>query len=112
MVVRKKETQLTISISDYSKVNRFYSHKSLQNYLRYILTQTIPNPMWLSIKRQSLVERIVYIDVEIENSLFETMLKNKTLPFICSAVSESNTAMFKSGSKILREDLWEALLCY
>jgi hypothetical protein len=82
IVVRKKEAQLTIAISDYSKVNRFYSHKSLQNYLRYILTQTVPNPMWLSIKRQSLVERIIYIDVEIENNLFENMLKNKQLPFL------------------------------
>ena len=63
IVVKKKEAQLAVSICDFSKVNRFYSHKSLQKYIRYILTQSIPNPMWLSIKRQSLVERIIYIDL-------------------------------------------------
>jgi hypothetical protein len=68
--------------------------------------------MWLSIKRQSLVERIIYIDVEIENNLFETMLKNKSLEFLSSVANETNTGMFKSSSKIFREELWDCLLCF
>lgn len=53
IVIRKKTTPLTISISDHTKVHRFYSHKSIQKYIRYLFTQTCVNPMWLAIKRQS-----------------------------------------------------------
>jgi hypothetical protein len=74
IVVKKQESPLSICMSDYSKVNRYYSHKSLQNYLRYLLAKTCPNPMWLSIKRQSLIEHILYIDLEIENNLFEKLI--------------------------------------
>lgn len=79
IVINKKKPQLTISIADYSKINKYYSHRSLQSYLRYLLTQTCPNPMWLTIKRQSLIDHIVYIDLEIENCLCEEMLANKQL---------------------------------
>jgi len=63
VVNKKKNIPLTVSISDFSKINRFYSHKTIQNYLRYLLTQLIPNPMWLLIRRQSLIEQILYIDL-------------------------------------------------
>ena len=79
IVVKKKDISLSISISDYSKVNKYYSHRSLQAYLRYLLTQSVPNPMWLSIKRQSLIEQIIYIDLEIEANLFESMIEKKEL---------------------------------
>ncbi len=112
IVVKKKDAQLSVSICDFSKVNRFYSHKSLQNYIRYILVQSVPNPMWLSIKRQSLIQRIIYVDLEIENNLFEKLLSHKELPFLSSLGNESNIAKFKGGNKIFREELWECLLGY
>lgn len=78
--------------------------------MRYILTQSVPNPMWLSIKRQSLIEQILYIDFEIESNLFESMLNKKELEYLSSVVSETNKALFKFNNKIFREDLWECLL--
>ena len=33
--------------------------------------------MWLSIKRQSQVERIVFVDIEIENSIFYELLQQE-----------------------------------
>lgn len=77
IVVKSKQTDLTISICDFSRVNRFYSHRSIQSYLRYLLTQSVPNPMWLAIKRQSQIEQILYIDLEIESTLFEKMVNDK-----------------------------------
>lgn len=70
-------TPLTIDVVDFSKINRFYSHKSLQKYIRYLFAKTIPNPMWLSIKRQSQVDRIIFIDFEIENSVFYSLLNEQ-----------------------------------
>ena len=55
IVVKSTKTELTVSICDFSRVNRYYAHRSIQNYLRYILAQTVPNPTWLSIRRQSLI---------------------------------------------------------
>ena len=60
-----KKTPLTITIANYSKINKYYSHKSLQRYIRYLYPNTCPNPLWLSIKRQSQIEHIVYVDIEI-----------------------------------------------
>ena len=111
IVVSKKPVQLTVSVSDFSKINRFYSHKSIMTYIRYLLVQTVPNPMWLSIKRQSLVQQIVYLDITIENNTFASMRSSKELPFL-GAITDSNTAYFKPTSQLLGEDLWEAMLSY
>ena len=73
--IKQKKTPLTIEIANYSKINKYYSHKSLQKYIRYLYANTCPNPLWLSIKRQSQIEHIVFIDIEIENSLFAQYLK-------------------------------------
>lgn len=59
-----------------------------------------------------MVEQFVYIDLEIECSLFEEMLEDKRLPFLSSVVNENNKGYFKSESRIRRGDLWEKLLCY
>ena len=37
--------------------------------------------MWLAIKRQSQIQHIYYIDVEIEDYLFEKMIEDKELKF-------------------------------
>jgi hypothetical protein len=68
---------LEISIADYNKANRHFSHRSLQNYFRYLMTQSCVNPMWLSIKRQSNIKKLMYIDIAIDVELFEEMLENK-----------------------------------
>jgi hypothetical protein len=111
VIVRKKREDLSISICDFSKVNRYYSHRSIQGYLRYLLSQSVPNPMWLSIKRQSQIEQILYIDLEIESNLFEAMIEKKELPFLASRVDDKNKALFKFNNRILRDELWQALLC-
>lgn len=51
--IKQKKSPLTIEIANYSKINKYYSHKSLQKYIRYLYANTCPNPLWLSIKRQS-----------------------------------------------------------
>ena len=75
--IKPKTTPLTINICDFSRINKFYSHKSLQKYIRYLFADSCPNPMWLSIKRKSQVERIVFVDIQVENNLFH---KNFKLP--------------------------------
>ena len=60
-----KKSPLTIEIANYSKINKYYSHKSLQKYIRYLYANTCPNPLWLSIKRQSQIEHIFFIDIEV-----------------------------------------------
>ena len=64
----QKETlsrPLTVAVTDHSKLNNCYSHRSIQKYLRYLVVGSSPNPMWMQIKRVSQVRSVVYIDIEI-----------------------------------------------
>lgn len=55
---------------------------------------------------------VIYIDLEIENNLFESMLEEKQLPFISSINVEGSIATFRPSGRVYREDLWETLLGY
>ena len=107
-MIQKKITPLTIAIADHTKLNRFYSHKSIQKYIRYLFTSTCPNPMWLSIKRQSQILHIYYFDIEIEDYLFEHMLEG--LEFLGEKITHENKGVFREQR--MNRSVWESLLVY
>ena len=66
--------------------------------------------MWLAIKRQSQIQHIYYIDVEIEDYLFEKMIEDKELVFFNEKISIDNKAVFKEMR--LNRYIWDSLLIY
>lgn len=88
---------IDVLIVDPLKTQKYNAVKTVQNLLLWFFTDRIHNPLWLTVRGQSKMERCIIMKMQMNSRMFERM-KDGTMSFLNEKFEIKKKAQFREGS--------------